>query len=167
VAVTETLMIKGKTAAQALAESPIAGLLEQARRLGRISSLVADFCRDAAADNRPATPRCVIEGKQVVILVASPSQAAKLRQRATTLCRLLQDCDPDLTGIRIRLQPGRADDPCRGSANPPAAEPRPQISADEALNFAEELGRSLDDSPLRHAVFRLQGVLRKKLRRGG
>ena len=161
------LMFKGKTAAQALAESPIAGLLEQARRLGRISSLVDDFCQDATAINRPAPLHCAIEGKQVVILVASTSQAAKLRQRATTLFRLLQDCDPDLTGIRIRLQPGGVDDPCRATVVRQAAELHPEHSVAEALRFAEDLGRTLEDSPLRRAALRLQGVLRKRLRHDG
>lgn len=157
----------GKTAAQALAESPAAGLVDQARRLGRISSLVADFCRDNVGTDPPTLPRCAIQGGQAVILVASAAQAAKLRQRATTLNRLLQDCDPQLTGIRIRLQLGGADDPTQIKAAVGTAEPLPPESAVAALRFAEDLGRDLPDSPLRRAALRLQGVLRRKLGRGG
>jgi len=155
----------GKTAAQVLAESPVAGLVEQARRLGRISSLVADFCRDNAGPDTSPAPRCAIQGGQVVILVSSPSQGAKLRQRATTLNRLVQDCDPDLTGIRIRLQPGKPDDPTQIKTVALAADPLPPGSAAAALKFAEDLVRNLPDSPLRRASLRLQGVLRGKLGR--
>jgi len=103
----------------------------------------------------------------VVILVGSSSQAAKLRQRATTLNRLILDCDPDLTGIRIRLQPGGLDDLSTITPTVQAAEPLPPGFAAAALRFAEELGRDLQDSPLRRAALRLQGVLREKLGRCG
>jgi hypothetical protein len=157
----------GKTAAQALAESPLAGLIDQARRLGRISTLVADFCRDGSGLDTSPAPRCTIQSGQVVILVASTSQAAKLRQRTTTLNRLLQDCDPELTGIRIRLQPGGSDDPTQIKTSTESAASLPPESAAAALKFAEELGRELRESPLRRAALRLQEVLLGKLGRRG
>jgi hypothetical protein len=152
----------GKTAADALAESPLAGLFNQARQLDRISSLVADVSRDAAGTCPGLIPRCAIQGKQVIILVATASQAAKLRQRTTTLVRLLQDCDPELTGFRIRLQPGGSDDPMR-TESPPAA---PRSASDDtlaaALRFADDLSRDLDDSPLRRAALRLRSLLQRQ-----
>jgi hypothetical protein len=154
----------GKTAVQALSESPIAGLVDQARKLGRISSLVADFSRDCAGGDPALPPRCAIQGRQVIILVATSSQAAKLRQRTTTLTRLLQDCEPDLTGFRIRLQPGGSDDPAEAVAIPPKREPPTPETVSAALRFAEDLGRQLHPSPLRDAALRLRSTLRNRMK---
>jgi hypothetical protein len=107
----------------------------------------------------------------VVITVATASLAAKLRQRATALHQLLQDCDPELTGIRIRLQPGRPEDPVAGGSpagrsarGPLASEPLPDTSA--ALRFAEELSTELPDSALRRSAQRLQATLRARQKAG-
>jgi hypothetical protein len=160
----------GKSAAEALAESPLARLLDQARMLGRVSSLVAEFCQESAGGGSTLPPlHCSLNGRSVIITVATPSQAAKLRQRAAALHQLLQDRVPELTGIRIRLQPGREADPNAGTN---AAElPRlgfqpsglaPDVSA--ALRFAEDLSAELPDSPLRRSAQRLQATLRARLR---
>jgi hypothetical protein len=152
----------GKKAADALAESPHAGLFNQALRLGRISSLVADFSREAAGTGPALVPRCAIQGKQLIILVATASQAAKLRQCTTALNLRLQDCDPELTGFRIRLQPGGPDDRARSEASSAPPEPPSGATLAAALRFADDLSRDLDDSPLRRAAQRLRAVLRRR-----
>jgi hypothetical protein len=155
-----------KTAADALAESPLAGLFDRARKLGRISSLVADVSRDATGTKPGPIPRCAIQGKQVVISVATASQAAKLRQRTTTLAGLLQDCDPELTGFRIRLQPGAPDGSGSTETRPAQQEPPSEESIAAALRFAEDLSCNLDDSPLRRAAAQLRSLLLRRLSGG-
>jgi hypothetical protein len=155
-----------KTAADALAESPLAGLFDRARKLGQLSSLVADVSREATGTGPGLIPRCAIQGKQVIISVATSSQAAKLRQRTTTLIGLLQDCDPELTGFRIRLQPGAPDGSGSTETLPARQEPPSTESVAAALRFAEDLSRNLDDSPLRRAAAQLRSLLRKRLSGG-
>jgi len=153
-----------KSAADALAESPIAGLLSQARALGRISAVVADFSRETTGDQiSPQLPRCSLQGQVLVITVSSPAQAAKLRQRTTVLTGLLQQCEPDLTKFRIRLQPGMADDPARAAAATPRLAPPPAETLTAALRFADDLCRDLNDSPLRRSALRLRSALRARL----
>jgi len=161
-----------KSAAEALAESPLAGLIDQARLLGRISSVVADVTREAASSTRCLPPlRCALQGRTAIITVGTPSQAAKLRQLAAALQEALGERVPEVTGIRIRLQPGGPADPISGSPSPapssvPArtAESRENLSA--ALKFADDLSRDLHDSPLRRSAQRLQASLRAKLGSG-
>jgi hypothetical protein len=158
-----------KSAAEALAESPVAGLIDQARLLGRITSIVADVSREATPDARSLPPlRCALQGRLVIISAGTPSQAAKLRQRAAALHQALGQCAPQVTGIRIRLQPGDLADPVSGTPapdppeRPPSREPSPEkLSA--ALRFAEDLSRNLRESPLRRSAERLQAALRARL----
>jgi hypothetical protein len=160
-----------KSAAQALAESPLGGLLEKARALDRISSAVARFLGEATgSDPLSSLPQCSLRGRTVVLTVASASEAAKLRQRTAALQHLLQERDPDLTGIRIRLQPagspeaGALDDPPPAH---PARRPADRAELAAALAFAEELVRDLPESPLRQSATRLRSALRARLREAG
>jgi hypothetical protein len=158
-----------KSAAQALAESPLAGLVDQARLLLRITSVVADASREAAPGARALPPpRCALQGRTVIITVGTPSLAAKLRQRTAALQQALGERVPEVTGIRIRLQPGGPADPIPGS--PAEAPARPSLGSVEspenltaALRFAEDLSRDLHDSALRRSAQRLQASLRARL----
>lgn len=155
----------GKTAAEALFESPVAALVDQARKLDRVSSLVIDFSRELAGDDQAPSPNCLIRGREVVISVSTASQAAKLRQRTATLTRLLQEFDADLTGFRLRVQPsGMVDHPPTQRAEHPR-DPPSKRSMEDALRFAEDLARSLNDSPLRDAALRLRSRLLRTLGR--
>jgi len=158
-----------KSAAGALAEGPLAGLIDQARLLDRISAIVADINQEPGSGTRSGPPlRCALQGRTLVITAASPSQAAKLRQRSAALQKALGERAPQLTAIRIRLQPGGPADPVSGSppegstgtGGPPTAS-RESLSA--ALGFADALMRDLHDSPLRRSAQRLQASLRAKL----
>lgn len=158
-----------KSAAEALAEGPLAGLLDQARLLGRISSVVAEFSRDAVSTAPPLPPlRFGLQGRTVIITASAPSQAAKLRQRATALDQAIRECVPEVTGIRIRLQPGNSADPdsgtlARPNCSPSCRPPQSQESLTAALKFADDLCRELPDSPLRRSAQRLQAALRARL----
>lgn len=161
-----------KSAAEALAEGPLAGLLDQARLLGRISTVVTEVCREAAT-SAPLLPplRFGLKGRTVIVTASAPSQAAKLRQRATALELALRECVPEVTGLRIRLQPGNTADPDFGTLSGPAAAPsdRPPQSQENltaALGFADQLCRELSDSPLRRSAQRLQAALRARLGSG-
>lgn len=163
-----------RTAAEALANSPLAGLIDKARVLNAISRLVTDFSREATGSEHPGPNlHCMLEGNTVVISVGNSAQAAKLRQRSNALIQLLQECNAELTGIRFRLQPGGPADPALPTARKPSvaasADP-PQRAPDEiaaALAFAQELSRQLHDSPLRRSAQRLQASLRAKLDQAG
>lgn len=169
---TPTMSRYCKSAAEALTEGPLAGLLDQARLLGRISSIVADFSLEAAASTHALPPpRCALQGRTVVITVGTASQAAKLRQRATTLQETLGERVPEITGIRIRLQlsvPAEpiSGSPSSGSAGAPDAIAPSRESLSAVLRFADDLARDLHDSPLRRSAQRLQASLRAKLARG-
>ena len=159
-----------KSALEALAGSPLAGLVDQARLLSRISSVVAEVNREKASGTRPLPLHCTLQGRTVIITVGTPSQAAKLRQRMAALQQALGERVPDVTGIRIRLQPGGSADPVSGTPAPAAAgllphnEPSPE-SLSAALRFADDLSRNLRDSPLRLSAQRLQASLRARLDR--
>jgi hypothetical protein len=158
-----------KSAAEALAQSPLAGLVDQARLLGRIASVVAEVSREAVSSTRSLPPpRCALQGRTVIITVGTPSQAAKLRQRAAALRHALEERVPEVTGIRIRLQPGGPADPIPGSpAEAPARQSLGSVESPEnltaALRFAEDLTRDLHDSALRRSAQRLQASLRARL----
>jgi len=159
-----------KSAADALADGPLAKLVDEARLLGRVSSVVADVIREAPLAH-PALPlHCALQGTTVIITVGTPSQASKLRQRAAALHQALTERLPEVTGMRIRLQPGGSADPVSGtSASDPRASPPPPEPTTEnlsaALRFADDLSRDLHDSPLRRSAQRLQASLRTKLAR--
>jgi len=161
-----------KSAAEALAESPLAGLFDQARLLGRIASIVAEISQEAAAGKHSLSPaRCSLDGRTVIITVGTPSQAAKLRQRAAALDQAIRERLPEVTAIRIRLQPSSPVDllPATSPADGTSSEgqdPAPLASIAAALRFADDLSRELHDSPLRRSALRLQASLRAKLQGG-
>jgi hypothetical protein len=155
------------SAAEALANSPLAGLIEQARLLGQVTALVVRFCQETDGAGRclPA-PRCALQGRKVIITVGTPSQAARIRQQTVALHQLLQAGFPELTGIRVRLQPSHPVDidavaepgGTAGSALPAPAD------LESALQFADNLSTTLRDSPLRRSAMRLRNTLRTRLR---
>jgi hypothetical protein len=159
-----------KSAAEALAETSVAGLLDQARLLGRLSALIEQIDRETGdGESSLPPPRCALQGRTLLITVSTSSHAAKLRQSAGRIEELLRLRASDLTGIRIRLQPGRENYPKDGS-NPgrsAVTEPRDRpehIAA--ALRFADDLASTLHDSALRRAALRLRSLLRKRLGTG-
>jgi len=162
-----------KSAAEALADSPVAGLVEQARLLGRISSVVAEVSREANPSNPSLPPlRFALQGRTVIITVGSPSQAAKLRQRTAALQQALGERVPEVTGIRLRLQPSELVDQiagrvAEGQDGPPPEAGQSRESLSAALRFADDLSRNLHDSPLRRSAQRLLASLRAKLHGGG
>ena len=166
---TRNMSPRCKSAAQALAESPLAGLVDQARLLLRITSVVADASREAVPGARALPPpRCALQGRTVIITVGTPSQAAKLRQRTAALQQALGERVPEVTGIRIRLQPSEAADLVPGTCAPASTYPvrGPEQSSENlsaALGFADDLCRNLHDSPLRRSAQRLQALLRTRL----
>jgi hypothetical protein len=161
-----------KSAADALAESPVAALIAQARLLERLSSIINDANREAGS-SPAALPllRVALQGRTVVITAGNPSQAAKLRQRAVALRQAVVERVPEVTGIRIRLQPGESADPVPVTRSPtdsraPTGSVHSPESLSAALGFAEDLARHLHDSALRRSAERLQALLRTRLERG-
>jgi hypothetical protein len=156
------------SAAEALAESPVAGLLDRARLLGRVSATVQAISQDLTYGDDPLPPpRCAFDGGTLVITVTTPSQAAKLRQCADRIDQTLRERVPEVTGIRFRLQPGGPNYPMPGMGQPQVVAPiesTPTLVA--ALQFADDLSAGLHDSPLRESARRLQSRLRKKLAPG-
>jgi hypothetical protein len=158
-----------KSAADALAASPLAGLIDRARLLEKIALTVAEVSRETESSLALPAAYCALERSTVIITVSTSSEAAKLRQRAAALTLALQKRLPEVTGIRIRLQPGlparpQTDSGAGGSArsSPSAAPAAPSCIA--ALDFADQLARELHDSPLRQSALRLQASLRARLK---
>ena len=157
-----------RTAADALAQSPLAGLIDQARLLARISSAVAELTPEAGTPGASFPPlRCALQNRTVVITAGTPSQAAKLRQRAVALEQALRARVPEVTGIRIRLQLGASADPVQATAAASTGPSRDGLQSPEnlsaALRFADDLCRDLHDSPLRRSARRLRASLRARL----
>lgn len=158
-----------KSAAETLADGPLSSLLDQARRLDRITAVVESISRELtnAPAPLPAT-RCTLQASTVIIGVAAPSQAAKLRQCEARILQALRERVPEVTGIRIRLQPGKPNYPMSGIGQTQEIAPPPE-GADRLPNpaavirFADDLASTLHDSPLRESARRLQATLRKKL----
>jgi len=160
-----------KSAADALAESPLAGLIDQARLLARVASAIAEVAAASASRELSLPPlRYALKARTVIITAGTPSQAAKLRQRAAAIEEALRSRVPEITGIRIRLQLGESADLIPVTAASAAPQPLPgslrdRESLSAALRFAEDLSRGLHDSPLRRSAQRLQASLRARLNR--
>lgn len=163
----------GKSAAEALAEGPVAGLLDQVRLLGRVTDAVATLTRELAVGGESLPPpRCAFRARVVILTVDSPSHAAKLRQRASQIEQFLRQRLPEVTGISIRLQPGGptysvsvmpSSEGPRDSRDLRGADPATTTDPQAALRFAEDLATHLRDSPLRQAALRLESSLRARL----
>jgi hypothetical protein len=155
-----------KSAAEALADSPLAGLVEQARVLARAASAVSDVLRAAGPAGVPLPPlHCALKDRTVIITVHTAPHAAKLRQRTVALQQELLQRVPEVTGIRIRLQLGESADLDTGRPAPAANNPSPPQSREylsSALRFADDLARDLHDSPLRRSAQRLQDSQRAR-----
>ncbi len=162
-----------KPVAAALLETSIAGLIERSQRLERITEAVMTVSRNTlpvSAGLLPNTPRCEVRDRIVIIAVSSPSHAAKLRQRTRDLEQLLQGLDPEITGIRIRLQPERPtyhEAATKSTEAPPtSAAALSQGDLEPVREFADQLVNTLRDSDLRAAAQRLQKTLRKRASHG-
>jgi len=83
---------------------------------------------------------------QLSIAVSNATAAAKLRQLAPELIAKLNDKRCEVSKIRVRVQ---IDYP-----HPPP-EPQPRLLGSGARKALEQLGQSLGDSPLKHAVERM------------
>jgi len=157
-----------KSAAEALAESPVAEILERACLLDQISAAVEAGARELVAGSpSPPALRCALQGNIVIVSVGTPALAAKLRQRTGSLLQHVRERWPQITGIRVRLQPGGMNYPMPGGAAPGTAQPvgRPTVTGNDleaARRFADDLADELGDSPLRDAARRLQATLRDK-----
>jgi len=164
------MILPYKSAADALAGSPLAGLIDKARLLDKISLTVAEVSQEAQSPHALPPAHCTLDRGTVTITVSTSSQAAKLRQRIAALTVALQARVPEVTGIRIRLQPGLPACPGTGSgvsgaAGCPPSSEQLEPSCAAALEFADQLARELHDSPLRQSALRLQASLRARLKR--
>ncbi len=160
-----------KSAAEALAEGPIASLLDRARLVAQLTAAVDAICRGPMpGQDTPSALRCALEGATAVITVGNPSQAAKVRQRTGQIIQALQRFAPEVTGIRVRLQPGDMNYPMAGIVRTVAAIETERMTDTEAADmaaakrFADDLAARLHDSPLRDAALRLQALLRNRAR---
>jgi hypothetical protein len=158
-----------KSAAAALAESPVADLLGKARLLDRVAAAIAEISRElTTVESVAPPPRCAIEDRTLIITVGSAPHAAKLRQQLPRIEAAVQEGWPELSRIRIRLQPGDpyyAIDGMGPAASQATAAERQSDPAElaAALRFADDLARQLHDSPLRRSALRLQALLRGRL----
>lgn len=160
-----------RTVAETLAASPLAGLLDRARLLERLSAAVSAAAAASGVD-QASPPKCHLQGQTLLVTAASTAHAAKLRQCAARITEVVQELAPEVNAIRFRVQPGapiyhlpgidRADD-----LNSAVQTRRDPADAAEALRFADNLASSLRDSPLRQSAQRLQARLRAIVQRRG
>jgi hypothetical protein len=127
-----------------MADAGLARLTDHARyllRLQRIFDSATPLTRLARISN-------VRLGK-IFIVADSSATAAKLRQMEPRLTRVFQAEAPEVTGIEIRVQPGRR--------NPPPTETRmPATIAPERKRGLTLLAERMPEgSPLRAALLRL------------
>ena len=80
------------------------------------------------------------------IAVANPGIAAKIRQLAPQLAVLMRRSGFDVSGIRVKVQV---------SAEPPRPAPVPRRLGHSAQKALDEFSRTLDESPLKHALERM------------
>lgn len=158
-----------KSAAEALAEGPLAGLIQQARLLAQVQAAVEAVSRELTKSGAVLpSPHYAIQRNVVIITVGSPSHAAKLRQQASRITQTVRECVPEVTAIQIRLQLGVSSYPkpvtASSQALPTPAETR-QTPRDPAaaMPFATDLAENLRDSPLRDSARRLQTTLQTRL----
>jgi hypothetical protein len=161
-----------KSAAGVLAEGPLAGLLQRARLLGRLTAAVSEIERELTSGGLALPqPHCALQGTTLIVTVSGSSHAAKLRQSIPRIQQALGQLAPEVTGIRIRLQPGGANYPMSGIKSPetPTSIEAPATRTAEleaALRFADDLAAHLHESPLRQSALRLQAALRARQERG-
>lgn len=163
-----------RSVAQALAESPAAALVRRAADSQRLARALA--AADTSLPFDPLTPgACELRGSTVLMTVASPAVAAKLRQRLPQLTALLHRQGFELTEIKVRLQPARTSYRTGGSGQSECNgithsrdglnERRSNLTA--ALDLAEKLALTLPSSPVGQAAHRLAESLRNRLARTG
>jgi hypothetical protein len=122
-------------------------LLPTAERLMRLRD---DLMAAMPAPLRSSCDITGLDGETVLLRVTSASVAAKLRQTLPRLEEGLAARGWKVAGIRVRVRP-------RPTESDPVAwlsADRPAIS-DRGVAAFEDLGRGLDESPLRAAVERL------------
>jgi len=165
-------MAGNKSLGEALAAGPLADLLHRARKLDEIARAIAQVNRENQSGDAPSPVlHCAIEGRTLIISVATASYAARLRQQMAQIDEVAGKLAPELTAIRIRLQPGASTYPMTGIKSTLGASPEPAapVPGNEAviaaLRFAEVLAADATDSPLRRAARRLQATLRARIDR--
>ncbi len=147
-----------RTLAQALATSPVAGLLARVEAAQRIAAILAPECaRLRLGFDASAPGRCELREKDIVLNLDSAAQAAKLRQALPRLNQALQQQGYGVYAIRIKVQPPGGRDQA-AALDPARYGPARHLSAGGA-QAVHHLAAQLPRSDLREALEKLEKTL--------
>ena len=124
-------------------------IVEKAREINALSKLCFDFLPPGLARLvRAINFNDRLGDRQLVLLVASPAAAAKLKLLSETLRKHLSELGAEVNSVSVRVQPDRA----QPSPGPDAIARRPARLSRNALDALQALYRRLPDSPARRAL---------------
>ena len=127
-------------------------LSREARRLADLEPLLFDAAPRALAE---ATRVTGLRAGMLVLLADNSAVAAKLRQLVPRLLVCVRKREPEVSGIRVEVQPaGQQTRPARGAK-------KRTLGAGTMADF-QNLAEGLRDSPLKDAVTRLVRRHKKK-----
>ena len=127
-------------------------LSREAQRLAELERLIFEAAPRALSE---ATRVGNLRAGTLVLLADNTAVAAKLRQLLPRLLVCVRKRDPEVSGIRVEVQPAGRQKRGAGAAK------KQRLSTDTIKNF-ENLAERLHDSPLKTAVARLVAHQRKK-----
>ncbi|HSQ02737.1 MAG TPA: DciA family protein [Burkholderiales bacterium] len=130
-------------------------LVEKARRLMGLQTRYAACAPPSLAKASRVT---AYRSGTLFLTADNAAAAAKLRQLAPRLLKLLNEQEPQVTAIRIRVQPVNPPEP-KHSAHPHGLPPR-------ALQHFQALASNVADSPLKNALANLVRHHRKRRQSG-
>jgi len=128
-------------------------LSHAARRLAELERLLSEAAPSALAE---ATRIKSFRAGTLVVSADNAAVAAKLRQLVPRLLSHIRERDPEVTGIRVEVQPTPL-------AYPRAVSPGKSAIGTAALAGFQDLAERLSDSPLKTALRRL---VQRRLEKG-
>lgn len=125
-------------------------LSEQLKRLAGLHQVFSD----AVPGSLLTTSRVgYLDGNTLIIIAFSGTTAASLRQRLPSIEARIQQRHPEITGLRVVVQPQKS--------HPDAGAPRPgRVLSATAVSHIEHCALDLEPSPLKQALTKLATRLR-------
>jgi hypothetical protein len=120
-------------------------LSREAQRLAELEGLIFEAAPRALSE---ATRISGFRGGTLILCADNAAIAAKLRQLIPRLLVCVRKRDPEVSGIRVEVQPGP------GRRRSPQQSERRRLTPTAVANF-RSLAEGLGDSPLKDAVNRL------------
>lgn len=143
---SDTLVTARKIGELLAASGQLKTLSHEAQRLAELERVIFEAAPRALSE---ATRLRSFRAGTLVLSTENPAVAAKLRQLVPRLLVYVRNREPEVSRIRVQVQPATPQERARGDAG----KKRP-LSADAIANF-QNLAAGLRESPLKSAVTRL------------